>query len=157
MNRHSLVLQLVVICALSLSCTGPAGPQGPAGQDGKNGSSGEKGHNYTLIYDDVRIETDERGYGLQVLDIPEISQRVLDSGVVVCEYRSPQPSTWITLPFTWSVGDTTNGVLTHTFSLSARYSLGTLFLSVDQFAPRDSGDAVPLVLGTIKVAIFEPD
>jgi hypothetical protein len=122
--------------------TGPAGPQGPAGPTGPTGPAGPPGAQgpqgvpgpqgpagpqgppgvtTVLVTLDYAITLRANGSGDQSWSVPQITQSVIDNGVVIGYIQLGSAGTWTTLPHVF-----VNGTFSHTMLLT--FSLGTVKL-----------------------------
>lgn len=116
-NKNNLFLSLVLTSLCFLSCakdgaTGPQGPQGPAGTDGINGTNGTNGTNgangnANVISKSAQTVSFTYYAGKNAYDAylscPEITQEVVDNGVVLC-YERVAPNQW--MPWNANIGTT---------------------------------------------------
>lgn len=71
--------------------TGPSGPAGPAGPTGPQGDA-----NVTSVtFDSISVPTN----GTYTVDIPAITQAIVDSGVVQAYYKFAYIDDWVPLPY----------------------------------------------------------
>jgi hypothetical protein len=98
--------------SLFVSCAqegpiGPRGPQGPQGPSGPQGPAGQSADVISINYAadashwyDVGVPGED-GYFLALdLEVPEITQDIVDFGLVLVYYRIDNQSPWIALPYT---------------------------------------------------------
>ncbi len=101
------LLTLTLFAAVMSSCIGPRGPQGPPGRDGRDGQDGNANVwsiNYLALENDwYDVGTPgQDGYYLALdLDVPEIDNIIVNSGVVMVYFRETETSPWVALPYTF--------------------------------------------------------
>ena len=98
------LLSIAIFATLFTSCLrveGPRGPQGPPGQDGN-------ANIWSITYlaeegdwFDVGTPGEDEYFLALDLDVPEITQDIVDNGVVLVYYREDEQSAWIALPYTF--------------------------------------------------------
>jgi len=93
---------MALIIALTVSCNGEdgaIGPPGPAGQNGTNGNDGIDGNaNVTSVtMAGTSFIDGENNYS-----VSELTQDILDTGVVIGYLRNSGASTWFALPLSFS-------------------------------------------------------
>ena len=94
---------------------GPPGPQGPAGPQGPPGTT------TVLATLDYGFTLRSNGTGDQSWSVPQITQSVINNGVVIGYIQLGSAGTWTTLPHVF-----VNGTFSHTMLLT--FSLGTVKL-----------------------------
>lgn len=96
MKYFTLIFSLLLLVSFS-ACEGPVGPAGP------KGNANVISINYLVLESDwteVGKPGDE-GFFLAVdLDVPEITQDIVDNGLVLAYYRANDNDPWTALPFT---------------------------------------------------------
>lgn len=135
MNRYmKYTLGLLVLICLSLACEGPEGPsgatgsvgpqgpagtQGPAGNQGPTGTQGEMGaHNvfFSAWITNSWTRMPDNFVG-DTIPAPQITQKILDEGVVVAYFRDNDTSTTIKI---FPVQIYQGGTLTWLFTLEMK-------------------------------------
>jgi len=110
--------------------TGPQGPQGPQGVPGTQGATGPQGPvgpqgpagtSTVLVTLDYGFALRSNGTGDQTWSVPQITQSVIDNGVVVGYIQLGSAGTWTMLPHVF-----VNGTFSHTMLLT--FSLGSVRL-----------------------------
>ena len=104
--------------------TGPAGPPGPQGAPGAQGPPGPQGPPGTttvLVNLDYGFSLRSNGTGDQVWSVPQVTQTVIDNGVVIGYIQLGSAGTWTPLPHVF-----VNGTFSHTMLLT--FGLGTVKL-----------------------------
>ena len=110
--------------------TGPAGPagpqgapgaQGPPGPQGPAGPQGPPGTTTVLVNLDYGFTLRSNGTGDQVWSVPQVTQSVIDNGVVIGYIQLGSAGTWTPLPHVF-----VNGTFSHTMLLT--FGLGTVKL-----------------------------
>ena len=104
-NKNNLFFSLVLtsLCFISCAKDGATGPQGPAGTSGTNGTNGnanvisESAQTVSFVYSNTLNTYDA------VLSCPEITQDVVDKGVVLC-YERVANNQW--MPWNANIGTT---------------------------------------------------
>jgi hypothetical protein len=79
--------------------TGPQGPQGPAGPQGPQGPQGPPGENGATAKSVLLTNQSVKLTGLTKFTIPEITQAIVDYGMVAVYFRSTGTSSWFALPY----------------------------------------------------------
>lgn len=107
--------------------TGPAGPAGQNGQDGTDGNANVGAVTFNLLssaWSTGSIKTYARY-------IPEITQEVVDDGLVMVYQRQAPDTDWDALPFSYNIGlvDQNGNPLTATIQVQFSYDTDSLFLS----------------------------
>lgn len=128
---------------------GPSGPRGPEGPRGPRGPQGPPGGALTVSFE-VPFNVDNAALNGQVLsqqyDAPEITQDVVDNGIVTAYYR--EQGTWTAMPYTYRVQD---GSLDYTVTFAYAFERG--FTEV--FYEFSNDDALPdLVNREVKFVIL---
>lgn len=108
---YYMVISLVVVffaaCEGDIGPPGPIGLQGPPGPAGPAGTPGV-GQAFSINFD-IREEdwftpatgVDENSeLFLDITDIPEITEQIVESGIVLVYYRREELDPWVFLPFT---------------------------------------------------------
>ena len=109
--RKASHIFFVALTAVFLSSCfrGPQGPIGPQGQDGLNGRDGLDGNanvisiNYAADpshWYDVGTPGEDDYFMALDLDVPEITQDIVDNGLVLVYYRADTQDPWTALPYT---------------------------------------------------------
>jgi hypothetical protein len=115
-SRPVLPFASLLMAALLLVLAGCEGPQGPPGRDGFDGRNGRDGLDaplplsirYTVLAEDwLANGTDgQPGYFLEVeLPVPEITQSIVDDGMVLVYYQAQAGDPWLFLPYTFISSD----------------------------------------------------
>ena len=98
---------MALFATLFTSCLrvqGPPGPQGPEGIPGRDGNANVWSITYQAEeadwFDVGTPGADEYFLALD-LDVPEITQDIVDNGIVLVYYRQDDQSPWIALPYTF--------------------------------------------------------
>jgi hypothetical protein len=100
---------------------GAAGPQGPAGATGPRGPQGPAGTSTVLVTLDYSFTLRANGSGDQTWSVPQVTQSVIDNGVVIGYIQLGSSGSWTTLPHVFI-----NGTASHTMLMTFR--LGTVTL-----------------------------
>jgi len=114
MMKKNTFLSVVTtaLMVFSMSCEGPQGPIGPVGPPGVPGPPGPPGSggaaevfsiNYSIIADDWIDEGqpgDAEFFRFIDLSVPEITDDIVNSGLVLAYYRVDGQSPWNFLPYT---------------------------------------------------------
>jgi len=116
-------IPLVIAALLFTGCVdGTIGPRGPQGPSGPRGPQGPPGGALTASFE-VVFDVNEAALNGQVLsqqyDAPEITQDVVDNGVVTAYYR--EQGTWTAMPYTYRVQD---GSLDYTVTFAFAFERG---------------------------------
>lgn len=91
----ALIIALISSCSGEDGINGIDGAEGPAGQDGTNGQDGNA--NVTSVL----IENISFVAGEKILPVTELTQDILDKGVVFGYLRNSGESTWFALPLSF--------------------------------------------------------
>lgn len=150
MTRVLFVTLAIALTASLTACEGPTGPEGPQGPQGDQGPEGEPGENaeitvvtFTLVASSFDDEDMIESAGRLV---PEITQSVVDDGVVVA-YLVLSGEVVTPLPF---VAPFSSATISMTFA----YSVGGVIIDII----RSAGGPVAGAFGgqQIRLAIVEP-
>ena len=112
------------------SLDGPQGPPGPPGIDGRDGVDGNANVSsikYSILADDwVEVGTpgENNFYLLLDLTVPEITEDINESGLVLAYFRANDQDPWTALPFTFISHDPE---YTETFDFTYEIGFVTLF------------------------------
>lgn len=106
LHAHSLFSTLCIALAGALmsSCTTVEGPPGPPGPPGRDGNAEVYSINYIVEDEnwyDVGVQGEDDYFLAADLDVPEITQDIVDDGLVLVYYRVDNQSPWIALPYTF--------------------------------------------------------
>jgi hypothetical protein len=129
---------------------GPAGPQGPTGPTGPTGPAGPAGPPGTstvLVTLDYNFILRSNGTGDQTWSVPEITQSVIDNGVVIGYIQLGGSGSWTTLPHVFI-----NGTQSHTMLMTFR--LGIVTLEARDVPAPPAGTTS--YAGKIRLAIISP-
>jgi Collagen triple helix repeat (20 copies) len=100
---------------------GPTGPAGPQGPTGPAGPAGPPGTTTVLVTLDYGFTLRSNGSGDQSWSVPQVTQSVIDNGVVIGYIQLGSAGTWTTLPHVF-----VSGTASHTMLMTFR--LGTVTL-----------------------------
>lgn len=97
-NKINLMMSILLTSLILISCAkdGATGPQGPAGSNGTNGNANvisKAAQTVSFVYSSTLNTYDA------ILSCPEITQDVVDKGVVLC-YERVAPNQW--MPWNYS-------------------------------------------------------
>ena len=101
------IFTLIAVLALAFAaCEGPIGPAGPPGLDGFDGIDGVQASSiqYEVIatdWQDVGLPGEDGFFRALDLSVPEITQSIEESGLVLVYYRSLDEDPWTFLPLTF--------------------------------------------------------
>ena len=96
-NTFTILSLSFFLSSIFFSCQGPEGPQG------LDGNANVISINYLILASDWQEvgKPGEVGFLLAVdLDVPEITQDIVDHGLVLAYYRATDSDPWTALPFT---------------------------------------------------------
>ena len=113
----------VLVGALLVACQqGPAtpetGPRGPQGPPGPSGNTAVKVRTFTLQSSDFGFSTD-REIATAVYRMPEITQEVVDGGIVTVHWDLGEGRAWWSLPYVFQFNDLTTSVVSYIYSLGS--------------------------------------
>ncbi len=92
-------LSVLVICAIGCNPEdGEDGAMGPAGQQGIQGEAGEDGQNGNANVVSVLLEDQTIENGDNIYELPELTQSIFDTGVVLAYVTVTGNNYWETLP-----------------------------------------------------------
>ena len=140
------IFSVIGVCALFLvACspedgeTGPAGPIGPEGQIGPKGDPGADGEDGTDGVANISTSTffvastdwTDGGVETDTLDVPEITQEVVDNGTVqVFQTEDASNPQWGDLPYSFVINlNTPNGVIASQITIQAEHVVGKIYLT----------------------------
>ncbi|MEQ8908183.1 MAG: collagen-like protein [Vicingaceae bacterium] len=111
----------------SPGATGPKGDTGPAGQDGIDGNANVGAVTFNVpssAWSTGSVKTYAR-------NIAEITQEVVDDGLVMTYQRQSPDTDWDALPYSYNIGllDQNGNPLTATIQIQFSYDTDSLFLS----------------------------
>ncbi|MEM6631957.1 MAG: hypothetical protein AAF694_19930 [Bacteroidota bacterium] len=101
------IFTLITLLALAFAaCEGPIGPQGPPGFDGFDGLDGVQASSiqYEVIasdWQDIGQPGEDGFFRALDLSVPEITQNIEESGLVLAYYRALDEDPWTFLPLTF--------------------------------------------------------
>jgi len=99
----SLLAGIMLLFAACEGPEGPIGPPGPPGPPGLDGNANVFSINYVIIADDW-VDDGQPGdpefFRFLDLSVPEITQDIVDNGLVLVYYRVDENERWNILPFT---------------------------------------------------------
>ena len=166
---QSVIRRLLVSCVLTVavaatSCggdgttgpqgndgpTGPTGPQGPAGPTGPRGPTGPAGPAGTstvLVTVDYNFVLRPDGTAEQSWIVPQVTQSVIDNGVVIGYIQLGGAGSWTTLPHVF-----VNGTASHTMLMTFR--LGTVTLQTRDVPAPPAGTTS--YSGKLRLVIISP-
>ncbi len=156
MKKITMLLSLSLAFILTFSaCEGPMGPSGPRGLDGMDGTGGNTGMK-TVFFNMAMQDwtpTGDKGRWFYSLQMPEVTQDVVDNGAVLCYRRNiiNGIETFEAMPVTTLIEE--NGVL---FSNEIWYSHYNGYIDFDWW---DSHPTEPLSPGYdmyFKIVILYP-
>jgi hypothetical protein len=127
--------------------TGPTGPPGPAGPQGPSGPQGPPGATTVLVTLDYGFALRANGSGDQSWSVPQVTQSVIDNGVVIGYIQLGSAGSWTTLPHVF-----VNGTSSHTMLLTFR--LGSVTLEARD-VPAPAPGAITYA-GKLRLAILAP-
>ncbi len=98
-----LLISFLFIISACEGPEGPIGPPGPPGLDGLDGNANVFSINYAIIADDWvddGVPGDPEFFRFIDLSVPEVTQDIVDNGLVLAYYRVDESERWNFLPFT---------------------------------------------------------
>ena len=101
------IFTLIAVLALAFAaCEGPIGPAGPPGFDGLDGLDGVQASSiqYEVLasdWEDVGTPGENGFFRALDISVPEITQTIEESGLVLVYYRLLDENPWIFLPQTF--------------------------------------------------------
>jgi hypothetical protein len=138
-SNFNYLLTLVIISFLGCAKdgeTGPDGPPGPAGPQGLTGANGNSGaagnaNVHSKTFNLTSSDWTQSGAFTYLATMPDsdITQAIVDSGIVNVYYFEPSASAWTPLPYT-QVLHNSNDFLTWSYS----YITNQINLKVEDFA-----------------------
>ena len=144
-----LVGALLVACQQS-PATPETGPRGPQGPPGPSGNTAVKVRTFTLRSSDFGFSTD-REIATAVYRMPEITQEVVDGGIVTVHWDLGGGTAWWSLPHVFQYDDLVTSVVEYI------YSPGSIGLQVTSPARAAVGATVRVIDGfSIRVVIVPP-
>jgi hypothetical protein len=127
--------------------TGPQGPTGPTGPQGPSGPAGPAGTSTVLVTLDYNFILRANGTGDQSFIVPQVTQSVVDNGVVIGYIQLGGAGSWTTLPHVFI-----NGTASHTMLMT--YRLGTVTLEVRDVPAPPAGTTG--YSGKLRLVIISP-
>ena len=126
---------------------GPSGPVGPTGPQGPAGPQGPPGTTTVLVTLDYSVTLRASGSGDQTWSVPQITQSVVDDGVVIGYIQLGSAGSWTTLPHVF-----VNGTASHTMLMTFR--LGSVTLEARDVPAPPPGSMT--YAGKLRLAIIAP-
>jgi hypothetical protein len=127
--------------------TGPQGPAGPTGPQGPTGPAGPAGTSTVIVTLDYNFVLRPNGTGEQSWIVPQVTQSVVDDGVVIGYIQIGGAGSWTTLPHVF-----VNGTASHTMLMTFR--LGTVTLETRDVPAPPAGTTN--YSGKLRLVIISP-
>lgn len=115
----------VLIIILISGCSWFEGPPGPAGEDGEDGVANMHTEEFSISSSNTEFS---EGVGLNEINVPEITQAVIDRGVVRVEFGGIEDA-WFGLPWTFGNDFDNDLSVDQTVELNYGYEFGTLYIA----------------------------
>lgn len=151
---------LVAILTISGACEGPVGPVGPEGPPGIPGADAKEliSIKYEVLEGDwvANGNVGEPGYFLELdFDVPEITQNIIENGVVLVYYYPPDAGYKVMLPYTFISADDPP------YTELLDFIMGTGFINLksqaDDFQATQFTGIFQLIIGEAIPIGFEPE
>jgi hypothetical protein len=137
----------------SAGLNGVNGKDGAAGANGKDGNANVQGKVYNVKANDW-VKTNYTGsstyYYSVVFNIPEITQAVMDRGLVMCYRTGPNTTLWFAMPYSYSYA---SGSTTKVVSYDAVHFLGKEVITITD---TDDLPTAPSTEQNYKVVVITP-